>query len=140
MHMPMRYTVHELPPEKHANNGPTCVSADGIPEMERYGLLGAIDPATGKIAWQAKTPQILIGGLVTTAGGLLFMGEGNGLFIARDVKDGKLLWSFQTGAGVNAPPVVYRAQGREYVVVASGGHQLFQFPLGGAVIAFGLPD
>lgn len=140
MHMPMRYTVHDLPPEKHAANGPTYVSVDGITGAERYGVLSAIDPATGKIAWQAKTPQVLIGGLVTTAGGLLFMGEGNGLFTARDVRDGKLLWSFQTGAGVNAPPVVYRAQGRQYVAVASGGHQLFQFPLGGAVIAFGLPE
>jgi glucose dehydrogenase len=139
MHMPMRYMVHDLPPEKHAN-GPTYTSVDGIAGMERYGLLSAIDPLTGKIAWQAKTPQILIGGLVTTAGGLLFMGEGNGKFTARDVHDGALLWSFQTGAGVNAPPIVYRAQGREFVAVASGGHELFQFPLGDAVIAFGLTE
>jgi glucose dehydrogenase len=139
MHMPMRYVVHDLPPEKHAN-GPTYTSVDSIAGMERHGLLSAIDPLTGKIAWQAKTPQILIGGLVTTAGGLLFMGEGNGKFTARDVHDGALLWSFQTGAGVNAPPIVYRARGREFVAIASGGHQLFQFPLGGAVIAFGLAE
>jgi glucose dehydrogenase len=139
MHNPMRYTVRELPPDKR-DNGPTYVSVDSIPEAESYGLVSAIDPRTGKIAWQARTPQLLIGGLVTTAGGLLFIGEGNGKFTARDVQDGKLLWSFQTGAGVNAPPIVYRAQGKEFVAVASGGHQLFQFPLGGAVIAFGLAE
>jgi len=137
VNMPMKYTVHELPPEKRAN-GPTYVSVDGVSDLESNGTLTAIDPQTGKLAWQVKTPQVLIGGLATTAGGLLFMGEGNGQFTARDVRDGKLLWSFQTGAGVNAPPVVYRAQGKEFVAVASGGHQLFHFPLGGAVIGFGL--
>jgi glucose dehydrogenase len=139
MHMPMRYTVHELPPEKR-QNGPTYVSADSIDGVESYGIVSAIDPKTGKVAWQQRTPQILIGGLVTTAGGLLFMGEGNGKFTARDLDDGKLLWSFQTGAGVNAPPIVYRAKGREFVAVASGGHQLFGFAPGGAVIGFGLAD
>ena len=50
------------------------------------------------------------------------------------------LWHFQTGAGVNAPPVTYRADGRQYVVVAAGGHALFDFPQGDAVIAFALPE
>lgn len=138
MHMPMRYAVHDIAPDQQRQHGPTYTSVEGAPEFERYGVLSAIDPMTGKVHWQAKTPEILIGGLVTTAGGLLFMGEGNGKFTARDIEDGKLLWEFQTGAGVNAPPVVYRAKGRQFVAVASGGHQLFQFPLGGAVIAFGL--
>jgi N6-L-threonylcarbamoyladenine synthase len=46
---------------------------------------------------------------------------------------------FATGAGVNAPPVTYRAGGRQFVAVAAGGHALFNFPLGDAVIAFALP-
>jgi len=51
-----------------------------------------------------------------------------------------VLWQFQTGAGVNAPPVIYRANGKQFVAVASGGNRMFGLPLGNAVIAFGLPD
>jgi len=52
-------------------------------------------------------------------------------------RTGKLLWRFQTRAGVNAPPVVYEAGGKEYVVVAAGGNKLFNMPMGNAVIGFG---
>ena len=78
------------------------------------------------------------GGITTTAGGLLFMGESDRHFTARDTRTGKLLWSSQTGAGVNAPPVVYEVGGKEYVVVAAGGNKLFNMPPGDAVIGFGL--
>ena len=60
--------------------------------------------------------------------------------MARNAADGTDLWRFHTGAGVNAPPVTYAVDGRQYVAVAAGGHKLFKFPLGNAVIAFGLPD
>ena len=46
----------------------------------------------------------MIGGILTTAGGLVFTGEGNGWFRAYDSGTGAILWSFQAGAGVNAPP------------------------------------
>ena len=59
---------------------------------------------------------------------------------ARDTRTGKLLWRFQTRAGVNAPPVVYEAGGKEYVVVAAGGNKLFNMPMGNAVIGFGLAE
>ena len=78
--------------------------------------------------------------MLATAGGLIFHGQSNGDFVARDETDGRLLWRFNTGAGVNAPPVTYTANGRQYVVVAAGGHSLFKFPLGDAVIAFALPE
>ena len=45
-----------------------------------------------------------------------------------------------TGAGVNAPPITYAVDGKQFVAVAAGGHRLFDFPLGDAVIAFGLPE
>ena len=77
---------------------------------------------------------------MATAGGLLFHGESNADFVARNAKDGAKLWHFNTGAGVNAPPVTYTVEGKQFVAVASGGHKLFNFPLGDAVIAFGLPD
>lgn len=106
--------------------------------LETYGTVSAIDPATGKLTWQERMSKPFTGGITTTAGGLLFMGEADGYFVARDTRTGKLLWRFQTGAGVNAPPVVYEAGGKEYVVVAAGGNKLFNLPAGNAVIGFGL--
>ena len=107
---------------------------------DRWGTVSAIDPEDGAIKWQQKTDLPVISGALATAGGLLFHGQSNREFVARDLTSGERLWSFQTGAGVNAPPVTYRANGQQYVVVAAGGHALFKFPLGDAVIAFALPD
>lgn len=108
--------------------------------VETYGTISAIDPATGKLAWQERMSKPFTGGVTTTAGGLVFMGESDGHFTARDSRTGKLLWRFQTGAGVNAPPVIYEVGGKEYVIVAAGGNKLFNIAPGNAVIAFGLPD
>ena len=108
-------------------------------DVQRAGTLSAIDPNDGTIKWQLKTSLPMVSGALATAGGLVFAGESNGDFIAVDAKSGKRLWRFATGAGVNAPAITYRVGGRQYVAVAAGGHALFKFPLGDAVIAFALP-
>lgn len=105
-------------------------------KQPRSGTLSAIEPASGKIAWQMKSELPLVSGALATAGGLVFTGESNGDFIAVDAATGKRLWRFATGAGVNAPPITYRVNGHQYVAVAAGGHALFNFPQGDAVIAF----
>lgn len=108
-------------------------------DVQRAGTLSAIDPNDGTIKWQLKTSLPMVSGALATAGGLVFAGESNGDFIAVDAKSGKRLWRFATGAGVNAPAITYRVGERQYVAVAAGGHALFKFPLGDAVIAFALP-
>lgn len=137
MHMPMTYTVRE----RYAD-----ASGDGLrytvlepAPVPRWGVLSAIDTrAGGKIRWQTKTDDILVSGVLATAGNLVFMGEGNGYFNAYDSATGERIWQFQTGAGVNAPPITYKIGDTQYVAVAAGGHQLFGFPTGDAVIAFAL--
>ena len=109
-------------------------------DVASHGTFSAIDPANGRIAWQARLTRPFSGGATTTAGGLVFLGESDGHLTARDVRTGQLLWRFQTGAGVNAPPVVYEVAGKQYVIVAAGGNKLFDIPGGNAVIAFGLAD
>jgi len=101
--------------------------------------LSAVDIDTGKIAWQADTAQPLIGGVLATAGNLVFTGEGNGNVNAYDAKSGKKLWSFQCGAGVNAPPVSYTVNGKQYIAVAAGGNTQLDFKRGNSVIVFTLP-
>jgi glucose dehydrogenase len=104
------------------------------------GRFVAIDTDTGKIAWTAMTGQPLIGGALVTAGNVAFMGEGNGDFDAFDATTGKKLWSYNLGAGVNAPPVTYQVDGQQYVAVAAGGNFQLTYPLGDAVAIFKLPS
>ena len=105
----------------------------------RWGTLTAIDARTGKIRWQHRTAEPLVGGVLATAGGLVFMGEGNGYFDAFDAETGALRWRFQCGAGVNAPPITYEVDGTQYVAVAAGGNPLFGFRVGDAILSFALP-
>jgi alcohol dehydrogenase (cytochrome c) len=102
------------------------------------GTFTAIDVNTGKVAWQYEAPQPLIGGVLATAGNLVFMGEGDGNFDAFNAKTGERLWRFNLGAGVNAPPVTYEVNGEQYIAVAAGGNFQLDFPLGDAIAIFKL--
>ena len=80
----------------------------------------------------------MIGGVLATAGGLVFTGEGDGWFRAYDAENGKVLWSFLANAGVNAPPVSYSVDGKQYIAVAAGGNSNMDFKRGNEIIAFTL--
>ncbi len=110
-----------------------------IASEKQWGRLAAVNLDTGKIAWHADTDQPLIGGVLATAGGLVFTGEGNGDFDAFDAANGKKLWHYQAGAGVNAPPVSYSVNGKQYIAVAAGGNTQLDYKRGNAVIVFSLP-
>ncbi len=91
------------------------------PLNEDYiGVLRAIDPKSGKIVWEAKNNAPLWGGVMSTAGDLVFYGTPEGFLKAMDAKTGKELWKFQTGSGVVAPPVTWQENGVQYVAVVSG--------------------
>lgn len=139
IYVPATHTPTHYHLEKDEAGRPVTVLSFGE-QVERWGTLSAIDPADGRIRWQLKTDLPLMSGALATAGGLVFTGESNGDFIAVDAASGQRLWRFATGAGVNAPPITYRIGGRQFVAVAAGGHALFNFPLGDAVIAFALPE
>jgi alcohol dehydrogenase (cytochrome c) len=137
LHQPMNYITHTAPLEKgRLWLGSAFVA---IPGEEQYGLFSAIDLKTGKIAWQNKVPQPMMGGSLSTAGGLTFTGEGNGNFNAYDSRSGKLLWQFNAGAGCNAAPISFEQDGEQFVAVACGGNFQLSYPLGDAIIVFGLP-
>jgi len=92
--------------------------------------LKALDIQTGKTVWEISDVGggILGSGLMATAGGLVFYGDGNGAFIAADAKTGKLLWHFNTGQNWKAGPMTYTVDGNQYVGVAAGT----------SILAFGL--
>lgn len=103
------------------------------------GTFTAINVDTGKVAWQDTVPQPMMGGALATAGNLVFVGEGNGYFDAFDATSGKRLWRYYLGAGVNAPPIAYEVNGRQYIAVAAGGNFQIGFPRGDLIAIFALP-
>lgn len=107
----------------------------------QWGVLAAIDlKQRGRLKWTVKTDQPLIGGVLALKSGVVFTGEGDGHLSAFDSLSGKRLWRFQTGAGVNAPPIAYVLDGKPYVAVAAGGSAIWGYRQGDAVVVFGLPD
>ena len=98
------------------------------PGQTSPGSVIAIDPATGATKWRTETVTALSGGMLATAGGLVFGGDREGYLIAFDASSGKILWKFQTGGVVIAPPVSYLMNGKQYVTVA-GGSSLLSFTL-----------
>ncbi len=93
-----------------------------------YGKLVAIRAETGEAAWEVKTRTPMGGGVLATAGGLVFAGDPEGNFRAYDAATGDVLWSFQTGSGMRGAPISYRLEGKQYIAILSG--------MGGAVGGF----
>jgi alcohol dehydrogenase (cytochrome c) len=102
-----------------------------VPGEPGKKYLRALDPSTGRVVWEL--PQEgraqTWGGVLSTAGGVVFFGHDDGSFAAADARTGKPLWSFPTNHTWKAPPMTYMVEGRQYVAVAAAG----------SVLAFGLP-
>jgi quinoprotein glucose dehydrogenase len=119
-----------------------------------WGRLSAVDLAQGTIRWQVALGSIEkllplpiplqmgtphAGGSVVTAGGLVFIGGTmDDKFRAYDAATGEVLWTAKLPAGGQATPMTYSASGRQYVVLAAGGHALYQTTPGDYVLAWAL--
>ena len=137
LHQPMTYHVEETPyPAGKLWLGGAFKT---IPGEAQWGRLVAVNVDTGKVAWGVKTEQPLIGGVLATAGNLVFNGEANGWFKAFDAATGKELWRYNCGAGVNAPAVSYMVNGKQYVAVAAGGNNQIDAKRGNSVFVFAVP-
>ena len=126
-----------------------------------WGVLAAVDIATGQIRWsvplgdsgavaQAVThipfPDFhwgapSLGGEIVTAGGLVFIAGalGDPHFRAYDIETGNVLWTGELPAPGNATPMTYSIKGRQYVVIAAGGHAKFDAKRSDSLVAFALP-
>ena len=136
LHQPMTYTLKKEPWEQ----GKLWLGGafTAIPGEDQWGNVSAVDVDTGEIVWQARTEDPMIGGTLTTAGNLVFAGEGNGYFNAYNATTGEKLWSFQAGAGVNSAPMSFALDGKQYIAVAAGGNFQLNYKLGDAVLVFAL--
>ena len=90
------------------------------PRPESKGFLKAFDPLTGETVWKVRNKSAQIGGVLATAGGLVFQGDGSGTFSAYDSDTGELLWDFDSYGSIIAPPVTYRIGNTQYVAVIVG--------------------
>lgn len=137
LHQPMTYHVEEVPYPggKLWLGGAFKV----IGSEKQWGRLAAVNLDTGKVAWKADTDQPLIGGVLATAGNIVLTGEGNGNLNAYDAANGKKLWSYQCGAGVNSPPTSYTVGGKQYIAVAAGGNTQLDYKRGNTILVFALP-
>ncbi|HEV2276420.1 MAG TPA: PQQ-dependent dehydrogenase, methanol/ethanol family, partial [Acidobacteriaceae bacterium] len=90
----------------------------------------ALDVTTGKQVWERERVGStgLGGGVLSTAGNLIFSAELNGEFVALDANTGKPLWHFNTGQPINAQPMTYMVNGRQYVSIATSS-DIFAFAL-----------
>ena len=112
------------------------------------GYLKAIDPMTGKAKWEAPSDIPRFSGVLSTAGGVVFSGQLTGEFEAFDADNGKKLWSFKTGSGIEGQPITWLQDGVQYVAVSvgiggvyslfSGDERLASVPAGGSLWTFKL--
>jgi len=103
------------------------------------GIFAALDMKTNRLVWQQRwKDNYCYSGSVTTAGGLVFVGRNDGRLTALDSSNGKRLWEFQTGAGMNSPVSVFQYEGDQYVVAYSAGSLFAGSPRGDSVWLFSL--
>ncbi len=122
-----------------------------------WGVLTAIDMRTGRKAWEVPLGNLRhlapfplsrwnigvpnTGGSLVTAGGLTFIGAATDAYLrAYATESGKELWRASLPAGGNATPMSYQIDGRQYVVIAAGGHGHLGSPQGDSIVAFALPE
>ncbi len=101
--------------------GADADSLNLLPRGDHIGELQAWDPATGKRVWTYPFPNQLFASVLSTAGGLVFVGGTNDrMFRAFDAKTGELLWQQKTNSGIIGMPVAYQVGDTEYVAIQSG--------------------
>jgi len=107
--------------------GGAITRAVGTPE-ESWGKMIAVDPGTGNIKWEHRVLTPPWGGVMATAGNLIFGGTLEGMIFALNATTGERLWTFSSNGPVFASPISYTANGK----------QLISIPAGDLIVTFGL--
>jgi glucose dehydrogenase len=134
------HQVYKLRPEKYRRSASYLTGVWYSVEPARdNGTFSAIDVASGRVAWLDTLPDPMVGGAMVTAGDVVFVGTKDQRLLAFDARTGAKLWQFAAGAGVNAPPISYQVDGRQFIAVAAGGNFQINAKRGDALLVFALP-
>jgi alcohol dehydrogenase (cytochrome c) len=103
-----------------------------VPDEAAKKYLRALDPQTGRRVWELplEGPAATWGGVLSTAGGIVFYGDDNGEFAAVDANSGRSLWRWPANTQWKASPMTYLASGRQYVAISAGPN----------ILSFALPE
>ena len=129
----------------------------GFPcKQPSWGYISAVDLKTNDIVWKKRVGTVrdssplplpfkmgmpMLGGPITTAGNVFFMAATADNYLrAFNVSNGEKLWEARLPAGGQATPMTYEVNGKQYVLIAAGGHGSFGTKLGDYIIAYALPD
>jgi quinoprotein glucose dehydrogenase len=132
------------------------LSPFGLPcKQPAWGYISAIDLKTNQIIWKKRIGTVrdssplplpfklgmpMLGGPIVTAGGVVFIGATADNYLrAFNVNTGAQVWQARLPAGGQATPMSYEADGRQYIVIAAGGHGSFGTKMGDYVMAYALP-
>ncbi len=112
---------YRTPEEYEAGKQYWSGRATPIPGESGTSGVMAIDVETGAVKWRSRIAQASLGGgVLATAGGLVFAATGDGNLIALDSKTGAQIWHFQTGANIGASPMSYSVDGQQFVAISAG--------------------
>jgi PQQ-dependent dehydrogenase (methanol/ethanol family) len=100
-------------------------SSNGLRPPGEYqtGGVVAVDPSTNRVRWKRRMPYSLAhgNGVLSTAGGLVFIGQPDGNLLALDALSGREMWRYQCGAAISSSPIMYEVDGEQYLAVYAGG-------------------
>ena len=114
------HLVYSHPQEYRRGQWYQASTETDIPNEPPTGAVVALDPATGATRWRFEMVTPTAAGMLATAGGLVFTGDGQGYLVALDARTGKPLWHFQTGGRIIAPPITYTLNGKQQIAIAAG--------------------
>lgn len=129
----------------------------GFPcKQPAWGYVSAVDLKTNEIVWKKRIGTVrdsspiplpfkmgmpMLGGPISTAGNVMFIGATADNYLrAFNVTNGEQLWEARLPAGGQATPMTYEVNGKQYVLIAAGGHGSFGTKLGDYIVAYALPD
>ena len=84
------------------------------------GFVTSLDPESGAVRWQVRTPKPMVAGITATAGGLVLTADLDGNALAYDAASGKELWRHNTGKPIGGGVISYNATGKQHIAVAGG--------------------
>jgi alcohol dehydrogenase (cytochrome c) len=132
------YVSQEVTAERPSEGANYIAGGIGGFHMTALGVFAAVDVRTNELVWQQHWASPCYSGSLATAGGVVFVGRSDGRLTALDSGNGKQLWEFQTGAGMNAPATSFEWNGKQYLVAYSAGNLFAGSPRGDSVWLFGL--